>query len=540
MRIKHGVRSLLFLTLVIAGVVTGCEKKKDQVESQQILRLNLPDDPLSLDPRSVRLLRDLTVVLQVFEGLMRLDHEGIPQPALAEKVEISEDQLSYTFHLREAYWSNQDLVTAYDFAYTWTKVLDPSFASDYTYLLYPIKNAQLAHEGKCPPEEIGVTALDEKRLVVQLESPTPYFLELLAFPIYYPVNHKIDAMQKNWALPPGEQFVCNGPFQLKHWAPQRELLLEKNPLYWDSLAVHLDKIHFSVIADNSTENHLFEKNELDWLGQPLSSSVVTESLEQLKEQGVLCSYPVLGTCWFKFNTQVEPFNNAKLRKAFAYAIDRKEIITHILQGNQSVATGLLPPLLALNDTPHFQDGNVEEAKKLLEEALEETGWTLQRLPKIVLHYPPSERNVKIVQLVQQQWKRALGIQVELAAMEAQLYFRKLRQGPYQIGIGDWFADFNDPLAFLELFKYNTDSGCGMNDTGWQNETFISLLNQSLTEKNPEKRKALLKGAEALLIEEMPIIPLYHTAFDYVKKSYIKNTLLSPHGLADFKRTTIAR
>jgi oligopeptide transport system substrate-binding protein len=536
-------RFFLLLPLLILFATTSCGQKTTQVSSKQILHLNLNDDPISLDPRVVRSLKDLTVVKQLFEGLTRIDQEGIPQPALAERVEVSKDLLTYTFYLREAYWNNRDPVTAYDFEYAWLKTLEPGFASDYAYMLYPIKNAQSAYEGKCNADAVGVTALNDKTLVVQLRSPTPYFLELVAFPTYYPVNRTVDVQQKQWAQPTGEHFVCNGPFCLKKWTPQTDLILERNSTYWDSAAVHLDTIVFSMIADNNTESHLFEKDELDWLGQPISQNISTDALSKLKENGSLNSYSVAGTFWLKFNTDKMPFNSSKLRKAFSYAINRQEIILHVLQGNQCTATGPVPPSIALqNGSPYFTDGNVREAKKLLEEALVENGWTLQTLPQIVLNYPPSERISKIVQLIQQQWKAALGIQVELAAMEYQLYCRNVRQGFYQVGIGDWIADFNDPLAFLELFKYrnDTETGNGMNDTGWENKTFISFLDQSLTQRDPEKRRALLNAAEKILIEEMPIAPIYHYAFDYVKKPYVKDVVLSPFGLADFKTVTLSR
>ena len=523
-------------------MTTSCAQKKNSPPLNQTLRLNLSDDPISLDPRVVRSLKDLTVVKQLFEGLMRIDQSGVPQLALAKSVEISEDFLTYTFHLRESYWNNHDPVTAYDFEYAWTKVLEHNFASDYSYMLYPIKNAQLAREGKCLEEGIGVMALDDRTLVVQLHTPTPYFLELVAFPTYFPINHKVDMQQKKWALPPGDQFVCNGPFCLQKWTPQTDLILEKNPLYWDSPGVYLDKIAFLIIPDNNTENYLFEKEELDWLGQPLSNNITTEMLNQLRESGTLHSYTVAGTLWFEFNVEKEPFDSEKLRKALSYSINRQEIIEHILQGNQRPATGPLPPSMAVQTTPYFVDADKERAQILLKEALLEIGLTLETLPKIFLSYHPTERNTKIAQLVQQQWRSTLGFEVELQSVERQLYRNKVRQGHFQIGIGEWIADFNDPVAFLELFKYknNSETGSGMNGTGWQNEAFVSLLNQSLTESDLIKRTGLLRQAEQILMDEMPIAPVYHYAFDYVKKDYVHDVVLSPLGPADFKTTRLVR
>ncbi len=513
--------------------LTSCECIKPEKPSQT-LRLNLADDPVSLDPRVVRSLKDLTVVKQLFDGLMRMDAKGMPTPAIAESITVSDDLLTYTFQLREAFWTNGDPVTAHDFEYAWTTVLNPDFATDYSYMLYPIKNAKLAREGKCAPDAVGVAALDDRTLVVQLEAPTPYFLELTAFPTYFPVNHMIDSKLEMWAQPPCEQFVCNGPFKVKYWNPQSELQLAKNETYWDQSSVRLNALQFSVIADNNTEHYLYEKNSLDWLGQPISNNIATELIGKVEG---LDSFTVAGTFWLKFNTEQAPFDQAGVRRAFSYALNRGEIIQHILQGNQAVATGPLPPSMQVQDGVYFADGDRERARQCLEEVLKDKGWTRETFPKIVLNYPPTERNTKIVQLVQQQWKQALGIEVVLEAVENQLYRRNVREGLYQVGTADWIADFNDPLAFLELFKFRKQDGNGMNDTGWYDENFYMLLDASLTETDGVKRKGLLNEAEKILVEAMPVAPIYHYAFDYIKKSYVKDVVLSPLGTADFKCAT---
>lgn len=526
-------RKIFYLFTILLSL-SSC-KQTEKVPSQ-ILHLNLSDDPSSLDPRTVRSLKDLTIAKQLFDGLMRLDKAGRPQPAVAEKVSISDDLLTYIFHLRHTRWNNQDPVTAYDFEHAWKEILTPHFASDYSYMLYPIKNAQNARLGKCSSEQVAVTALDNHTLVVQLATPTPYFLELLAFPTYFPVNKS----QKNFNEK--SKLICNGPFCLKDWKPQQKMTLVKNHLYWDQEKVSLNQIDLSIISDNNTESYLFEKEELDWLGQPISNNITPELLQKLKKEGKLQSYPIAGTYWFKYNTLKTPFHDVNVRKAFAYAINREEIITHILQGNQTSATGPIPPSMSLQKAPYFEDGNATFAKKCLENAFQDHGWTPDNFPKIVLSYPPSERNTKIVQYAQQKWKEILGIQVELQAVENQLYRRNARSGKYQIGTGEWIADFNDPLAFLELFKDLNDAitGNGMNDTNWHHVQFTQLLEASLLEANELKRKQLLLEAEQILVDEMPIAPLYHYAFDYVKKPYIQNVVLSPLGIADFKETRIAR
>ncbi len=523
-------------SILLLIISASCTKHSSNVPSGQVLRLNLSDDPVSLDPRSVRSLKDLTVVKQLFEGLTRLDAQGIPRPALASAVTISDDLLTYTFHLRDTLWSNGDPISAHDFQDAWIAVLDPSFACDYSYMLYPIKNAQKLRQGLCCPKDLGVSVIDDKTLVVELQTPTPYFLELTAFPTLFPVHRHIAAAIPNWSVPPCEHFACNGPFCLEKWLTQTEVSLKKNPSYWDSQNVILERVTFSVIADSNTESQLFETDKLDWLGQPISNSISPELLEKMKQKGQLASYGIAGTLWFKFNTAKQPFDNLNLRKAFGYAINREEIITHVLQGNQALATGPLPPCMAVSSTPYFVDGDNLAAQALFEQGLAEKGWTRATFPRITLSYSPSERTNKIVQLVQQQWHKTLGVKVELQALERQVYQQCAKRGLYQIGVGEWIADFNDPLAFLEIFKSTIDpaTSTGLNDTGWQDEAYSALLEASTHERNPQSRQELLLQAETILMNAMPIAPLYHYAFDYAKKSYVQDVVLSPLGIADFK------
>jgi len=485
------MKIILYTLLLVA--CASCSKPSTKNISSQVLSLNLSDDPVSLDPRLVRSLKDLTVVKQLYEGLMRLDEKGIPQPALASSVEISDDLLTYTFHLREAFWSHARPITAHDFVKSWKQTLSPSFASDYAYMLYHIKHAE---------------AKDTQTLVVTLHAPTPYFLELTAFPTLFPVRSE----------------AFSGPFCLEYWKPQTEIVLKKNPLYWDSQHVTVEKMTFSIIADSHTEGQLFEKGDLDWLGQPLSHNISPELLEKLKKKEKLESYPVAGTLWFTFNTTQQPFDNPNIRKAFCYSIDRAAIVTHLLCGHQIPASTPIPRCMAMNSPSYFSDHDVEMALTYFEKGLAEKGWTRETFPRTLLSYTHSERDNKIVQYVQQQWSEALGIRVELQALEGQVCQKHMRQGLHQIGIGQWIADFSSPLAFLEIFKHASN---GINNTGWEDPIYNSLLEANL-----------LQQAEAYLMDAMPIAPLYHFSFDYAKKPYVQGVILSPYGIADFKTAYI--
>lgn len=450
---------------------------------QNVLRLNITDDPVSLDPRDARSLRDLSLMKQLYEGLTRLNVEGIPELALAKDYTLSDDGCTYHFTLRDASWSDGSPVTAEEFVTSWEEAKQSSI---YAHMLAPV--ATVAGSG---------TTLD-----ITLKSPTPYFLELTAFPTYFPVH----------------EGAFSGPFTLTKWEPGARVELSKNPTYWDASSVSLDGIHLSIIQDNLTENLLFEQGEIDWLGQPMSDNIQTELVGKYKEAGMLHSYDVAGTLWLTFNTDRIP---QTLRRALSLAINRRALIDHLLQGNQSVATGVLPPSMALSVLPYFQDGDRQTAKTLL-----------QDLPKtLTLHYPPTERNKKIAQYLQREWEEALGLTVAIEAVETQVYRRRLKEGDYTIGIGQWIGDFNDPIAFLELFQ---GQDVGLNESRWSDPRYQALIDQSRTELNPNTRKDLLSQAEKILIESMPVAPLYHYAFDYVKRDTTQGVVLSPLGIADFK------
>lgn len=478
----------------------------------------MKEDPSSLDPRVAQTVRDLTLMRQLYEGLMRPTLDEAIAPALASSVEISDDLCTYTFHLKEAFWSNGDHITAHDFVYSWSQVLDPKFATVYAYMLYPIKNARLVRAGLSLPETLGILARDDRTLVVQLEKPTPYFLELTAFPTYYPIHAREHAKG-------GDSLINSGPFMLKNWQPGSQMHLARNPSYWDADHVYLDGINLTFIDDNNTESYLFDKGKLNWLGQPISNNISTELITKLKESGKLQSYMIDGTFWLKMNVLEKPFDSPLIRQAFALATNREEIITHVLQGNQSIATSVTPPSMGMLDAPLFKDGDIAKARELFEQA----GGS-KNFPSITFSYSSSERTMKIAQILQQQWQDAFDIHIELKAMEAQVYRAQTRAGNFQIGTGEWIADFHDPLAFLEIFCH-TD---GVNDTGWSNPSYNELVDASLTITEEQKRLEILKSAEALLIKHMPIIPLYHYAFDYVCDKSVTDVLLSPLGTTDFK------
>lgn len=522
---KYILASLTFLLLLL----TACQSKTGQT-----LKVNLGAEPQTLDPRRVKDLQSQTVVQMCFEGLTRMDPHDEPKLAVAEKLEISEDGKVYTFYLKDTKWSNGDSVTADDFAYAWKKSLHPNFPCDRAFQLYPIKNAELAKCNKVSLDDIGVKVLDVRTLQVELENPTHYFLELLALPIYFPVHQKTDESDPHWAEN-ASTYVCNGPFIPHEWKHSDSFEVIKNKTYWDASCVKLEAIELMMVSED-TEFKMYEKKQLDWAGSPLSV-LPLDALPHLKQRKEFHSKPFLATYFFNTNITKAPFTHPLMRKAFGLAIKRQEIIDHVLQGKQMAATGLVPVAMGLQDTPYFKDGDIDLAKRCFNQALKEEGLTAQDLPSIVLLYITSERNNLIAQTVQAQWKEHLGLDVKIEPMERKSFYDRLSKRDFQMSIGSWTADFNDPLNFLEIFK---SKARGSNYTSWENPRYAELLDKALSTSNIDERKHVLKESESILIEEMPIIPLFHYTMLYLASDRVKDVAVSTTGSVDFKWASIVK
>ncbi|MEC2129675.1 peptide ABC transporter substrate-binding protein [Brevibacillus centrosporus] len=499
----------------------------EKPKAEQVLRWNLHSEPPSADPGLAEDTTSAAVTKALFDGLTRIGPEGKPVEAVAEKIDVSEDLKTYTFTLRESKWSNGEPVTAHDFEYAWKRALDPKTASNYAYQLYYIKNAEKANKGEGSLDDVGVKAADDKTLKVELANPTPFFLELTAFQTYFPVNKKLIESNPNWAGD-AKTHVGNGPFKLETWDHKSKMVMVKNENYWDKDNVKLDKINFSMVEDENTELSMFENGEIDWAGSPLSS-LPTDAMPALKDSGKLQVKPVGATYWYKFNTEKPPFNNVKIRKAFAYSINRQTLIDNVLQANQQPAMAAVPPTMALNQGGYFKDNDQETAKQLLDEGLKELGMT--KLPPITLAYNTSEGHKKIAEAIQDQWRKNLGAEVKLENQEWKVYLETMHEGNYQVGRLGWSGDFNDPINFLELFK---DKNGGNNDTRWENPKFKELLNQSAMEGDPEKRKAILGEAEKIMMDEMPIMPIYFYTHTWVKNDKVKGVYQDGLGAIDWK------
>ncbi|MCR8987107.1 peptide ABC transporter substrate-binding protein [Brevibacillus laterosporus] len=545
---KKNIFVLMSSVLVVGAALAGCgagngngaapagnESKKSEdskASGNQTLRLNLASEPPTLDPGLTEDATSGAIVRSTFDGLTRLGEDGKPHNSVASDVKISDDLKTYTFTLRDSKWSNGDPVTAKDYEYAWKRVLTPKTAASYAYQLYYIKGAEAFHKGKGKMEDVGIKAINDNTLEVTLENPTPFFLELTAFYTYYPINQKVDTENPDWAKN-AKTHVGNGPFKLDTWEHKSKIVLTKNENYWDKDSVKMEKIEFSMIDDGNTELSMFDNGDLDWAGKPVGD-LPTDVVPIKKAEGALKVKPTASIYWYKFNTEKAPFTNAKIRKAFAYAVDRKAIVENITQAGEQPALGILPPTMAIKPEGYFKDNDAATAKKLLDEGMKELG--ISKLPPISLSFNTLEGNKKIAEAIQDQWKKNLGVDVKLENTEWKVYIDKLHQGNYQIGRMAWSADFNDPINFLELYR---DKKGGNNDTNWENPRYKELLIKSASEPNPEKRTQLFAEAEQIIMDEMPVIPIYYRTQNWIQNDKVKGVLLDALGFVDYKWSYIA-
>lgn len=526
------VIAVISLTLLCA---TGCQKNNDPNHHPQHLRLAITTEPPQLDPRKMKDSTSGAMARMFSEGLMRLDLEGRLSYGLAENYEVDASKKRYLFTLRENLkWSDGRALTAYDFEYSWKRILDPKFLSEYAYMLFIIENAQEIKEGKLPSSALGVKVIDERHLEVTLTNPTSYFPEMTAFYTLFPVPKDIDNEAENWAQNVGENFLSCGPFQLISWKHNSELEFVANANYWDKEGVQISKISVSIIHDESTILSLFENGDIDFMGVSPFATLPVDSLPLWREKGLLNKKAVATSLWYKINTTVPLLKNPKVRAALSMAIDRDSISRNVTMGTMIPSDTMLPPSMRLNNHLIPERALREKAQRLFLEGVQEEGLELNELPKLKLSLNDTELNRRIAQAIQQQWRENLGLDIAVESLEWKVYISKLHKLDYEIGRMGWVADFNDPINYLEVFKYADPLKGGNNDTGWEDPRYINLLDQSSLASDEQTRKELLAEAERVLVEATPIILLFHYTVNWLQSPSLQNVCITGLGQVDFK------
>lgn len=464
----------------------------------------------------------------LFEGLFRINPKGEHEPALAKTVSISEDQRTYIFTLHPSKWANGEELTAHDFEYAWKTILDSSFPSSYAYMFYSIKNAQKAYIGKCSRDDVGIKALDSHTLQVVLENPTPYFLEILANPLYSPVCRSC-CKNENWATTDFPNFVSNGPYILKKHDLNSKIILEKNPLYWNSCPTKMDRISFTIVEDPLTAYNMLCSGDLDWFGEPCGS-IPLNMINGLNPSSL--HKEEIGQCtWLECQVETPPLNSQFVRKAIACAIERNAICDQLLGCEETPAASLIAKSLSNLPAPTFKNGDVQEARRLFEKGLSELGYTQETCPPITITYATNQTLQAIVSLIQKQLENALGVTVLLNECDYNTFLKRSFVGDFQVRLCDWFSLYHDAMYTLNCFKHKES---GMNGPLWEDALYIEFLDKAEAAADPKERQKYMQQAEDRIMTQLPVIPVIYKKYKYLKSDHLCGESLSPIGQMEFK------
>lgn len=598
---------VLLLTLIGISVVS------DKPTPRADLVFINSSDVNTLDPQRMSWMHDLRTARLIYEGLVRndvLSHGFDIEPAVAESWSISDDAKTYTFRLRtDAKWSNGEPVTAEDFRYSWRRAMLPDLVSDYVAMFMNIRGAQafydwrteqldaftdrdfespsarqqgayaLWDETKAKFDEIvGMHAPDPHTLIIELEKPLPYFLELCAFAVFFPVHEPLVAQYERpdpesarlirrpgWTQ--GGVLVSNGPFTLERWRMKRDMRLEKNPYYWDRDNIAIDSVDIPSINDPNAGVLAYQTGAVDWISDVTASyrgEMVEQKLQYLREhqdqvdqlraQGLdqfsidrmlppdprahTHAVSSFGTYFYNFNCkpflpdgQPNPFSDARVRRAFAMCIDKRAVADQVRRLGEPTARTLIPPGSIGGYTSPTGLPNIGDAKDSAERdeiiaraqsLLADAGFPADFV--VTLSFNKDAGHDLIAQTIAKSWQKHLGVQTRLDQKEIKIFRDELKDKQYMTARAGWFGDYGDPTTFLDI-NYSTD---GNNDRAYNNPIYDDLLDRASVEFDPEQRMSLLSEAERILVEEdVPLVPIFHYATIYMFDPH-KITGLSTH------------
>ena len=500
---------------------------------------NLGADPKTIDPALNYAVDGCDVDVNIFDGLLRLSYSDKPEAACAESWEVSEDGMTWTFHLREGLkWSDGKPLTAQHFKDGFIRALDPETGSPYAHYAFFIKNGEAFYNAKASRDDVGLSAPDDRTLVIQLEYQNPLMLEYMAFPLFAPA--RMDVVSENprgWAARP-ETLICNGAFMLESWkhGDGGEMILVKNPNYWDAENVKAERLRFVFINDSNTAYAAFRAGRIDYM-----STVPSQMAPMLLKTGAAKAVPELGTAFCDFNMKRKPFDDVRVRKAFTLAIDRRVIVDKILLLGQVPASGIICG--SIPGTTDAQDFRTEggaflperadpaEAKRLLAEAGYPDG---KGFPKVSYKYNSNSGNKQIAEALQGMWKQVLGVEVELLNEEWKVFIETRNKMEYDIARDAWLFDFEDAMSILEGFI----STSPQNNTGYANPAFDEAMKKAAYEMDRVKRINYLHEAEKILMEDLPCAPIYFYTSIEMQSKRVKNIHKTPLGWVMFRNAEV--
>ena len=557
---KKRVLACLLAAVMTAGLLAGCggdEKSGGGGSSEQVLNISTNSVVVGLNPLVNTTAPDNNAHNMIYDPLVRdrsaKDNTDEIVPAAAESWDVSEDGLTYTFHMNpDAKWSDGSKVTANDFEFTFKQMADRNTAATNAWLFDGVIvnfSEALYNNGKTP-DEIGVKALDEETLEIQLVHPASYFLQLVAGSAY-PVNQaKYEEYGSEYGTAP-DKTVYNGPLKVTSWNQNTEMVLEKNDQYWGQEDMQLDKVNYKVIQESSTAVQAFINGELDVVSTSDTNwgKTITAAGDS-QEMTVPSSAPD----FFMFNLKNEYLSNTKIRQALSIAFDRQEMVDTLRDGMSVPIYSMMPDTMKVGDKTYTElvDGKnyfvtqmqeeYTDPKALLQEGLAELGKSTDP-SQMTIRYASrgtSELSKKIGEWMKQVWEEKLGINVQIDMMEWNIMWDKIDAGDYDIACGGWGPYYNEPSALLQLFEpvngyFNADK------TGWNNEDsqkFTELLNQAKDVVDDKEKAEIYLQAEQLVVGNALIAPMYLEASPTYVKNYVKNYYVTTNGLVDFSQVSV--
>lgn len=517
-------RLLLALALLGATLAaTACKPRQTPAETAlaaRTLLLGNGAEPGDLDPHLATAYTEFNIILALGEGLTSIDEAtGDPVPAAAASWDVSEDKLHWTFHLREdAKWSNGEPVRASDFLFSYERILRPALGSEYAYMLSSLRGADDFNAGKTTDfSTVGVSAPDDRTLVLELAAPTPYLLGIVAHQAWFPVHPptilkfgKIDQRGTAWTRP--GNYVGNGAYRLETWAPNDRIEVARHPYYWGGAQKGLQRVVFFPTDNVASDEAAWRAGQRHATYELLPDRIATYRKER---PDALQVDPLLETMYLRFNTTRAPLQDVRVRRALALAIDREAISATVLQGSRGPAHHFTPPGTAGYTAEARQPHDAEAARALLAEAGFPGG---KGFPRLEFLMNTDAVNKSILEAVQAMWKRELGVEVALVSQDFRVYLDAMKGLNYDIARARWVGDYNDPNTFLDMFV----TGGGNNQTGWSSPAYDALVARAAAAPDQAARFAAFQQAEKILLEEAPIAPVVFGSRVQLVSPVVKN------------------
>jgi oligopeptide transport system substrate-binding protein len=504
---KHVPKRLVAFVAIVATLpIASCSRcgsdgRPAESPPRKVLGIAIAE-PETIDPSLASEEAGVTIARALFEGLLaRPAGDGPMRPGVAESHEVSPDGRTWTFRLRaDARWTDGKPVVAGDFEYAWRRVLDPATGSRSASLLYFLDQGREVHKGAAGPSALGVSAPDERTLVVRLRARIPDFEDIVTYPAWAPVRRDVvEAHGSRWTRP--ENMVSNGPFRLVAYSPGSRADLARNDSWWNARSVALDGVTFHFATSDRPAYDWFVAGRVQYLKVALARDAIP-AMRRLRPAD-FHSDPILCTYYATLNVRKPPFDDVRVRRALDLAIDKERLVREVLMGGQAPAYGLVPPVIrgpTGYDPPQGAAFDPDRARALLDGHVREAG----PLPPMTFAYNASEAHRLIAEFLQAEWKRNLGVDIRVEATEFKTLFARVHSGDYQIARASWCADFVDPGNFLEVLE----TGAASNYPGFSDSSYDAALAAARDAASGAERLAAYRRAEEILVSAVPILPLY--------------------------------